>query len=118
MGQDQDQANDIAQLKVDVAALLDAADHEVAYDTNETVTVSSAAIGLTETKHGNRSHAVIYCEVAAVRYWSGESVPTSSVGIELSVGDTLFLNSHQDIANISFIRRDGSDATLRCEYGH
>ncbi len=118
MGRDQDAATDISRLQEDVAALLDDAEAEVGHDTNESVTVSSTAKALTATKYGDRSHAVIYVEVAAVRYWSGFSDPTSSVGICLEAGDTLFLNSHQDITNISFIRKDGADATLRCEYGH
>ncbi len=117
MGRDQDVAIDISRLQEDVAALLDDASDGTFHDTNESVTVSTTAKALTQAKYGDRAHAIIYVEVAAVRYWANAD-PTATVGIELSVGDTLFLNSHLDIENVRFIRRDGADATLRCEYGH
>ncbi len=116
MSRDQDQANDIESMRLDIAELLETAQHDVDYDVGESVTVSTAAVGLTATKYGNRSEAFITVEAAAVRYWPND-VPTASVGHILSVDDVLKLHSATDIQRIRFIRKDGTDATLRVSYG-
>ncbi|KKL18426.1 hypothetical protein LCGC14_2475670 [marine sediment metagenome] len=118
MSQDQDQANNIASIHLDIAELLAQAEHDVHYDVDESVTVSSTAKILTASKYGNRSEAFITVEVAAVRWWTGDTPPTATVGHLLNVGDVIKLHSALDIQNIKFIRKDGADATLRCSYGH
>ncbi len=118
MSTDQDQARDIASLHLDVALLLAQAEHDVHYDKDESVTVSTTAKILTASRYGNRAEALITVEVAAVRWWTGDVPPTASVGHILNVGDVIKLHSALDIKNIKFIRKNGADATLRCSYGH
>ncbi len=84
----------------------------------ESVTVSTAAIGLTAAKYESATNAFITVETASVRYattWN--TVPTSSVGHQLDAGDTLTLESADEIADFRVIRMGGADATLRVSYG-
>ncbi len=117
MSTDQDQFNEVVNIHDVLVAVRDRlADKD--HDVDESVTVSSTVKTLTASKYGNRTEAFITVEVAAVRWWTGDVPPTSSVGHILSVGDIIKLHSALDIQNIKFIRRDGADATLRCSYGH
>ncbi len=117
MSRDQDQANDVESVRLDVAELLEKAEHDVDYDTGESLTVSTSAVQLTANKYGNRDEAFITVEVGPVRFWPND-VPTASAGHILYVDDQLKLHSATDIQRIRFIRKDGNDATLRCSYGH
>lgn len=83
----------------------------------EALSVSTAAVGFTAATVGNRAHAHVLVEDAAVRYRTDGTDPTASVGTPLEVGDQLKLNNARDIANIRFIRRDGVDATLNSHFG-
>ncbi len=117
MSAEQDQANDIESMRLDIAELLEKAKHDVDYDVGESLTVSTSAVGLTAGKYGNRSEAFITVEVGPVRFWPNDT-PTASVGHILYVDDQLKLHSLTDLQRIQFIRKDGTDATLRCSYGH
>ncbi len=117
MSMDQDQLNEVVNIHDVLVAVRDRlADKD--YDVDESVTVSSTAKVLTASKYGNRSEAFITVEVAPVRWWTGNTPPTSSVGHLLAVGDVIKLHSALDIQNIKFIRKEAADATLRCSYGH
>ncbi|KKN28647.1 hypothetical protein LCGC14_0852200 [marine sediment metagenome] len=87
------------------------------YTADESVTVSTASKALTSGTYGLQHHAFITCETASVRFWLDGMAPTSSVGHQLDAGDTLTLDSPAQIVNVRFIRKDGTDATLRVSYG-
>ena len=92
-------------------------DDDVVWDTNESVTVSTAAVGLNEAHAVSHAVAVITVESGAVRYWVS-STPTATSGHTLEPGDVLTLKGSGNLDRVSFIRRDGLDATLRVSYGN
>ena len=83
----------------------------------EALTVSDSSVGFTTATFANRSLVFLTCEDAAVRFRLDGTAPTSAVGHELEVGDTLELDSEHQLENVRFIRRNGVDATLQCAYG-
>ena len=85
------------------------------YAAFESVTVSSTAVSLPMAKLGF-DNALITVETDQVRFRLDAIAPTSSVGHLLDAGDTLILNSADQIVKIRFIRVT-SDATLRVSYG-
>ena len=87
------------------------------YSAYEAITVSSAAVSLTTATILGKESAVITVETAVVRFRLDGTAPTSSEGHVLEVGDVLELDSSESMANVRFIRRDGTSATLRCSYG-
>lgn len=82
----------------------------------ESLAVSSAAVNLTAATYLNAWHATISVEGGAVRYRPDNTNPTASVGHALEVGDVLVLESADAIQRATFIRRDGTDATLSVTY--
>lgn len=93
------------------------ADDDVVWDDNESITVSSTAVGLTDSKAQSHAQAFISVEAAAVRYWIS-STPTATSGHNLDPGDILTIKGTDNLDRVSFIRRDGADATLRVSYGN
>ena len=88
------------------------------YDAFESLTVSNASVGFTAgTMGGNRDHAIVTVEVATVRFRLDGTAPTATVGLMLVPGDVLELDAQPQLNNIRFIRRDGTNATLRCAFG-
>jgi hypothetical protein len=87
------------------------------YDAHEAITVSSTAVTPTAATVAQRNKALITVEDAAVRFRFDGTAPTSTTGHELEDGDVLILDSANQIGNVQFIRRDGTDATLRASYG-
>lgn len=87
------------------------------YTAYESVTVSSASKSLTSGTYGTRRRALITAETATVRFRLDAVAPTSAVGHLLAPGDVLTLDSAEQVSKARFIRRDGTDATLRCSYG-
>ena len=87
------------------------------YSAYEAITVSSASVGLTTATILGKESAVLTVETAVVRFRLDGAAPTSSEGHVLEVGDVLELDSSESLANVRFIRRDGTSATLRCSYG-
>lgn len=85
-------------------------------DNDETLTVSSTAVGLTPAEYWDSTIAVVTVETAAVRYWTSGSTPTSTSGILLNAGDVVVLQSAEEIAYARFIAVSG-DATLMVSYG-
>lgn len=92
-------------------------DEDVVWDDNESITVSSTAVGLTESKAVAHAVAFITVEAAAVRYWI-TGTPTATAGHNLDPGDVLTLRGTHNLDQVSFIRRNGIDATLRVSYGN
>jgi hypothetical protein len=86
------------------------------YTASESITVTSAVIGLTSGTVGTRDHAHITCEDNPVRYWLDGTSPTATVGHRLEVGGVLDLDSSDQLANVSFFAV-GADAVLRASYG-
>lgn len=87
------------------------------YTAYESLTVSTGSVGLTDATFGDRDHAFITCETATVRFRLDGIAPTASVGHELDPGDTLTLDRNDQLEDVLFIRRDSTDATLRCSFG-
>lgn len=87
------------------------------YDAGEEITVSTTAVGPTAATVGDRRFAFFEVQDAAVRVrWDGTD-PSATVGFELEPGDTLELDSSQQVSKVKFIRRDGVDATVMAHYG-
>ena len=87
------------------------------YGDFETVTVSTVAKPLTQTKLKNYTQALITVETASCRFLVDGDLPTATVGHQLDAGDILTLDSRTQLTNFKAIRRDGTDATLRVSYG-
>lgn len=95
-----------------------AREKSINYDAFESLAVAGSAVGFTAgTIGGNRTHALITCETAAVRFRFDGTDPTSSVGHLLEKGDIMVCESQQQVTNIRFIRKTGQSATLQCSYG-
>ena len=89
----------------------------IGWESFETVSVSTTAVGLTTATVGNHAEAFITCEVAAVRFRFDVTAPTATVGHILGVGDVLTLTSNAALKAVRFISRDGTTATLAVSYG-
>ena len=92
-------------------------DDKVVYDVSESITVSTTAVGLTEDFAVGHTHAFITVETAAIRYWPSGVTPTATAGHQLLIGDVLTLRNPHVLDQVLFIRRDGTDATIRVSYG-
>ena len=90
---------------------------DIQWDSFEPVTVSTTAVGLTESFAVGNTHAFITVAGAAVRYRADNAAPTATVGHELLVGDVLKLSNARAIDQVQFISRDGGSATLSVSYG-
>lgn len=81
---------------------------------SERLAVSTTAVGLASIPIG-ASFAVIRCKTAAVCFTDdGSTTPTSSVGLELEIGDVLTFDAN--LSQFKAIRRDSADATLVVNY--
>lgn len=84
----------------------------------ESVTVSSAAVGITTRPGGSgmkASAALIEVESNPIRYRVDGTNPTSSVGILIQAGGVIELHDWGEVKNFKAIRQGGSDATLRVQ---
>lgn len=81
-----------------------------------TLSVSTTAVkfGLEDTQ--GRDYAFITVETDKVRF-KFDTNPTSTLGIELNAGDTLELETEDELANIRFIRSGSADATVQAFFG-
>lgn len=81
----------------------------------ETLIVSSAAVGLASLPNAAApGYALIRVEGARVMYRDDGTDPTAAIGQPLYDGDTFHYNG--PLADLRFIRRDGTDATLYITY--
>lgn len=85
----------------------------------ETITVSTASIGLTAATIAGKNLAIITVESEPVRMRPDGSTtaPTASVGHILDDKDVLELDSNAAMSAVRFIRDGATDATLSCSYG-
>lgn len=89
----------------------------VGYNAYEDITVSSSSVGFTAgTVGANNTHASVTVETDQVRFTVDSTTPTSTKGHLLESGDTLLLDSQDQLQKVRFIRVT-NDATLRCSYG-
>lgn len=84
----------------------------------EPLTVSSTVIQLNKAMRLSNNYCLITVQAANIRYWIGGRVPTTSEGHELFDGDTLILESADELNDIQFIRQSGTDAILACSFGN
>ena len=82
----------------------------------ESVTVSSSAVGLTSGTYGTNTYALITCEDAQIRFRVDGTSPTVSEGHILNPGDTLELDSNEDIAAFEAIRTGDTDGVIKVSY--
>lgn len=89
----------------------------IAWAIDESVTVSSTAIGLTEAKFLNNTGAMCRVEGNYIRFtMDGITTPTSAgVGIRLDVGETVFMGRDQMVL-FKAVRGSATNATLKCTY--
>jgi hypothetical protein len=88
----------------------------ITYVDSGTVTVSTTAIGLPSLDTSGRDYAYITVETDKVRYRM-DTAPTSALGHELVAGDSIELETAEELDSILFIRSGGTDATLQVSYG-
>lgn len=88
------------------------------YSAFESVTVDGSPVGLTAATIAGQNEALITVETAAVRFTLDGTTVTPVAGHELEVGDELDIDSSEAMELVSFVRRDGVDAMLRCSYGN
>jgi co-chaperonin GroES (HSP10) len=77
-----------------------------------TATVTTTAQTLSDmgvTVGDDAKTATIQAETGAVRV-GFETAVTSSTGLKLDAGDTIYLDNYRDITNVSFIQDDGASA--------
>ena len=86
-----------------------------AYDASESITVTSASIGLTAATLAGKVFAHITCETNPVRYWLDATAPSATVGHRLEAGGVLDLDSAHQLAKVRFFAV-GADATLRVSF--
>lgn len=100
----------------------------------ETLTVSTAVKTLTAATYGdqsatastgnqvtsNRRHAIaatITCETQAIRVTTDGTTPVAATtGIKMNVGDTMVLDSYQELVNFKAVRDGASDGTIQVNY--
>ena len=82
----------------------------------ETVTVAAAAIGFTSATFGRAYKALVTVETAQVRFRTDGTDPTAAIGHVLDAGDTLELDSSDELQKIKFIRTGSTSATLRVTF--
>lgn len=84
---------------------------------SHSLTVSSTAVLLNEGRRLSNNYCLITIETAAVRFWLDGTEPTATTGHQALVGDTITLETEDELQDIQFIRRDGTDAVLTCSFG-
>ena len=83
----------------------------------EDLTVASTSVGFTASTYSNGDYASVQVETAPIRFRLDAGTPTASVGQSLEVGDHIYLESREEVVRFRAIRRDGTSATLRCQFG-
>lgn len=84
----------------------------MAATTFETITVSVAAIGITEAKRLGNNHALLTSEDADYRYRLDGTDPTASVGHLVLAGAALVLEGSNELRKFRAIRDAAADITL------
>jgi outer membrane receptor protein involved in Fe transport len=85
-------------------------------DEQLTIDNTVGGISLSPAKYGTSTKAFIQVETAPIRFRINGSAPTSTLGTLLEIGDSLELDSIDDIANFKVIRTTAVNATINCIY--
>ena len=80
------------------------------------LTVSTTVVNL-GTARGSYNRAFITVESNPIRFTVDGTLPTSSVGILLGAGDTLELESREEVFEFQAIRSSGVDSILSITFG-
>ncbi|MCK5601078.1 chitobiase/beta-hexosaminidase C-terminal domain-containing protein [Candidatus Pacearchaeota archaeon] len=88
---------------------------------SESITVSSTAIGFTDSAINNGTgnkplEAVFVVEDAQIRFTTDGSTPTASVGLLAEVGDVVKIEGETDVEAFKAIRTGDTDATIQPHY--
>ena len=89
----------------------------VQYSAFEALSVSTSSVGFTTATYGRVDHAIVMVEGGSVRVRFDGTAPTASVGYILDDGDTLELESDNEISHARFISVDGGTITLHANFG-
>lgn len=82
---------------------------------NETLTVSTTALSLTQAKIEANVVRVDITSDGGVRYWTSGKNPTAAQGFPLDSGYPIKL-SRQEAINFRVIRRGGTDVAVHAQY--
>ena len=89
----------------------------MAASSDETITVSTTAVGLTAAKiTAYTSYAVCTLETAQIRFRVSGYNPTSAIGHILDTGNVVELTTIGDMVKFRAIRTGASDGVLTCSY--
>jgi hypothetical protein len=89
----------------------------MAASSDETITVSSTAIGLTAAKiTAFTSYAICTLETAQIRFRVSGYNPTSAIGHILDIGNVIELTTIEEMVKFRAIRTGVSDGVLTCTY--
>jgi hypothetical protein len=92
-------------------------DFAMAASTDETITVSNTAVGLTASKITTyTSYAICTLETAQIRFRVSGYNPTSAIGHILDTGNVVELTTVGDMIKFRAIRTGTSDGVLTCSY--
>ena len=89
----------------------------VNYTAFEALSVSTTSVGFTSATYGNADFATVQVEGGSVRARFDNTAPTASVGYVFDDGDTIELESGNEIARVHFISVDGGTITLHANFG-
>ena len=82
----------------------------------EQLTVADTAKTLTAATYGLAKRSVITVETAQIRFRTDGTAPTAAVGHLADIGDSVTLESAEDIANFKAIRTGAVSAVLNVSY--
>jgi len=85
----------------------------------ETITVSTASIGLTAaniSKVGRDTKIIAQAVTTGINFRTDGTAPTTAAGIRLDDGDSVTLEGREILHNLRFIRADTTDAAARVLY--
>lgn len=78
----------------------------------ESIAVSTAAVGITDSVRSGRDRALITVETDQIRFRSDGTAPTASEGHLVDAGSSIILESAEELVNFKAIRVT-TDATLK-----
>lgn len=81
-----------------------------------TIDATVGGIALTSGTYGTRRYAHITVETAQIRFRISGSAPTSSAGHLLNPGDSVQLDSAEDIASFRAIRTTSTSGAIEVTY--
>ena len=83
----------------------------------ENLTVSTTSVGFTAGTFGVSNAAIVYVDDASIRYRLDATAPTTTTGTLAEPGTLITLDSADNLSRFRAIRRDGTNAVLRCQFG-